>query len=168
MKAPVLGVVHAPLHSQFYVGLAGVGAFRNGKRLAVPASRRVQAVSGALVAGGFSYDRSLSSYEAHSDTYRQLMVGDSSCHALRMIGSAVLALVRVAEGTLDAYICHGLHCWDMVAAWAVINEAGAVLASADGTAFDVMARHCIAGASPALVADLTRIVRHIEQKRDDI
>jgi len=46
---------------------------------------------------------------------------------IRRIGSAALDLVRVAEGTVDAYAESGINAWDLAAGWLIVEEAGGVV-----------------------------------------
>ena len=46
---------------------------------------------------------------------------------IRRIGSAALDLVRVADGSVDAYAESGLNAWDLAAGWLIAEEAGAVV-----------------------------------------
>ena len=49
---------------------------------------------------------------------------------IRRIGSAALDLVRVADGSVDAYAETGLNAWDLAAGWLVVEEAGGVVVGA--------------------------------------
>ncbi|NUO34037.1 MAG: inositol monophosphatase [Dermatophilaceae bacterium] len=46
---------------------------------------------------------------------------------IRRIGSAALDLVRVADGSVDAYAESGLNAWDLAAGWLIAEEAGAIV-----------------------------------------
>ena len=46
---------------------------------------------------------------------------------IRRIGSAALDLVRVADGSVDAYAESGLNAWDLAAGWLIVEEAGGVV-----------------------------------------
>ena len=52
---------------------------------------------------------------------------------IRRIGSAALDLVRVAEGTVDAYAESGINAWDPAAGWLIVEEAGGVVLGVGAT-----------------------------------
>jgi myo-inositol-1(or 4)-monophosphatase len=99
-----------------------------------------------LLATGFGYDSEVRARQAEVMVRVLPLVRD-----IRRIGSAALDLVRVAEGSVDAYAETGLNAWDLAAGWLVVEEAGGIVvgagegpASAPGTALTV-------AAGPALV-----------------
>lgn len=44
-------------------------------------------------------------------------------------------MVCVAQGSLDAYVEYGLHCWDVAAAAVILKEAGGVVIDPTGIIF---------------------------------
>lgn len=76
----------------------------------------------ALVATGFSYLSTWRAQQAELLTQVLPQVGD-----IRRMGAAALDCCRVAEGTVDAFYEHGLHCWDFAAGALIAAEAGAVV-----------------------------------------
>ncbi len=66
---------------------------------------------------------------------------------IRRIGSAALDLVRVAEGSVDAYAETGLNAWDLAAGWLIVEEAGGVVVGAQGRP----GKELTVAAGPALV-----------------
>lgn len=46
---------------------------------------------------------------------------------IRRLGSAALDLCHVAEGRVDVYYEHGLHCWDYAAGVVIAREAGVIV-----------------------------------------
>ena len=77
---------------------------------------------------------------------------------IRRIGSAALDLVRVAEGSVDAYAETGLNAWDLAAGWLVVEEAGGVVL---GTGQEGTHSHpgkaLTVAAGPALVEQVRRL-----------
>ncbi len=76
---------------------------------------------------------------------------------IRRIGSAALDLVRVAEGSVDAYAETGLNAWDLAAGWLVVEEAGGVVVGAgEGSKGSESApgKALTVAAGPALVEDV--------------
>ena len=76
----------------------------------------------ALVATGFAYSATWRAQQAALLTEVLPRVRD-----IRRMGAAALDFCRVAEGTVDAFYEHGLHCWDFAAGSLIAAEAGAVV-----------------------------------------
>ena len=96
----------------------------------------------SLLATGFGYAADVRSRQA-AVLQRVL----PAVRDIRRIGSAALDLVRVAEGSVDAYAESGLNAWDLAAGWLIVEEAGGRVVgveAAPGTALTV-------AAGPALV-----------------
>jgi myo-inositol-1(or 4)-monophosphatase len=95
---------------------------------ATPASPRRLAVSSedrlgrTLLATGFGYDPEVRARQA--EVLRRVL---PQVRDIRRIGSAALDLVRVADGSVDAYAESGLNAWDLAAGWLIVEEAGGVV-----------------------------------------
>lgn len=103
---------------------AGLGAWRNGKRLERSTG---PALSGTLLATGFSYIAQRRVAQGKIVTAMLAHVRD-----IRRLGAASVDLCLVAEGTIDAYYEHGLHPWDFAAGALIASEAGVTVAGIDG------------------------------------
>ena len=102
----------------------------------------------ALLATGFAYDPEVRARQA--DVLRRVL---PQVRDIRRIGSAALDLVRVAEGTVDAYAESGINAWDLAAGWLIVEEAGGVVVgvgSHPGKALTL-------AAGPALIEPLREI-----------
>jgi myo-inositol-1(or 4)-monophosphatase len=75
-----------------------------------------------LLATGFGYAPEVRARQAEVLRRVLPLVRD-----IRRIGSAALDLVRVADGSVDAYAETGLNAWDLAAGWLIAEEAGAVV-----------------------------------------
>ncbi|MDN5767563.1 MAG: inositol monophosphatase [Humibacillus sp.] len=95
-----------------------------------------------LLATGFGYSADTRARQAQVMTRVLPAVRD-----IRRIGSAALDLVRVAEGSVDAYAESGLHPWDVAAGWLLVEEAGGVVTGVERHP----ARSLTVAAGPALV-----------------
>ncbi|WPF65230.1 inositol monophosphatase family protein [Corynebacterium sp. 22KM0430] len=102
----------------------------------------------ALVATGFSYHAPRREQQATALGTILPRVRDIRC-----LGSAALELCAVAEGHLDAYYEHGIHCWDYAAGSLIAQEAGAVVEapalSVPGEEF-----HRTLAAAPGIAAEI--------------
>jgi myo-inositol-1(or 4)-monophosphatase len=115
----ILGVVHAPFHSQTFHATLGGGAFRNGVQIKV--SDAVDPAL-ALIATGFPHDRT--NIERILDRLKPLLrtFGD-----IRRLAAPALDICWVADGRLDGFFDR-IHIWDVAAAGLIATEAGAKMA----------------------------------------
>ena len=121
---PQVGVVGAPFLGETYVGISGVGAWRNGDNIEVsdrPPER-------AVCATGFPFkhpDR-LDAYE------RVLSKALRRFEDLRRPGAAALDAAWVGSGVFEGFFELGLSPWDMAAGAAVVRGAGGVVTDWQG------------------------------------
>jgi myo-inositol-1(or 4)-monophosphatase len=117
--APVLGVLHAPIHDRLYEAILGSGAWCNGERLHLceteaPAPMRVAGPKPLV-------DR----FERHTGPVERLP----------KVPSLALRLARVAEGSIDVgLVSHDSQDWDIAAADLILQEAGGRLTDFSGLA----------------------------------
>jgi myo-inositol-1(or 4)-monophosphatase len=117
-QVPVVGVVHAPALGDTFAAATGLGATRNGRPLAVSATREL---ADALLVTGFSYNRNEA---GRDDNVQRLAAVLPHCRDLRRLGSAALDLCLVGAGTFDAYWELYLEPYDVAAGAVVVQEAG--------------------------------------------
>lgn len=124
-KEAIAGVIYNPYLDEIFSTIKGQGAFCNGEKITVSS----QPLSNALVLFGSSpYDKSLfpKTIEMLSDYfYRALDV--------RRSGSAALDLCYVACGRADVYFELQTSPWDFAAGKLLVEEAGGVVTTLDGT-----------------------------------
>ena len=142
---PVLGAIYNFFHDELFTGIVGQGAWRNGKPIAVSG---VRATAQASLATGFPHhqdksDAPLLAFVRQVQTYKKI----------RMLGSAALMGAYVACGWLDAYAEEDIWLWDVAAAAAICQAAGASVAVRPGKA-GPWAREVVLAASPELQAVL--------------
>jgi myo-inositol-1(or 4)-monophosphatase len=130
---PVAGAIGDPCRRMVHHARRGGGAWSrpepsdgpdhletgDAQRLTVSSENRL---GRALLATGFGYDPEVRARQAEVLTHVLPQVRD-----IRRIGSAALDLVRVAEGTVDAYAESGINAWDLAAGWLIVEEAGGVV-----------------------------------------
>ena len=112
------GVVYRPVSDDWYVAVKGAGAFHNGRRVQVAASRRLDQI---LVGVGFYYDRGAmmeATLTAIRDLFRQQI------HGIRRFGTASLDLCMVGIGVFGAFFEYELSPWDFAAGRLFVEEAG--------------------------------------------
>ena len=116
--APLLGILHAPIHGRLYEAVLGGGAWCNGERLqlsgtALPAPARVAGPKPLM-------DR----FERNAGPVERLP----------KVPSLALRLARVAEGSIDVgLVSHNSQDWDIAAADLILREAGGVLTDFSGS-----------------------------------
>lgn len=129
---PVAGAVADPSLSVVHHARRGGGAWTSresapgaeGRRLSVSTQDRL---GRALLATGFGYDPEVRARQA--EVLRAVL---PRVRDIRRIGSAALDLVRVAEGSVDAYAESGINAWDLAAGWVIVEEAGGVVVGRAG------------------------------------
>ena len=149
---PVAGAVADPCRRLVHHAGRGTGAWTSPEdpaegvaptRLSVSSEDRL---ARTLLATGFGYAPEIRARQAEVLLRVLPLVRD-----IRRIGSAALDLVRVADGSVDAYAETGLNAWDLAAGWLVVEEAGGVVVGAgDGPDSSPGAALTVA-AGPALV-----------------
>lgn len=138
----VVAVVDAPALNLSFWGTRGGGAFMNGTRLKV--KERAQ-LSECLLATGFSYER-----EKEREYQLRLFahfLGKS--RGVRRPGAAALDLCYTAAGVFDGFWEKYLKNWDMAAGALLVEEAGGVISSLDGSPWTTATPSILAG-SPSV------------------
>ena len=115
---PVLGIVHAPVLGHTYTAAQGLGAFRDGRPIAVT---KTAELDDALVATGFSYNRNDPGKDDNSARLARML---PRCRDLRRFGSAELDLCHVADGRFDGYWEMYLAPYDVAAGALIVRQAG--------------------------------------------
>ncbi|GAA2152282.1 myo-inositol-1(or 4)-monophosphatase [Humibacillus xanthopallidus] len=132
---PVAGAISDPSLRLVHHARHGAGAWTRPeeegdatppRRLTVSSEHRL---GRSLLATGFGYAADVRARQAEVLTRVLPLVRD-----IRRIGSAALDLVRVADGSVDAYAESGINAWDLAAGWIVVEEAGGVVVGRDGGA----------------------------------
>ena len=144
---PVLGVLHVPALGKTYQAYRGGGAWLNGASLRVTATTNTQ---GARLVG-------------QDATLDQVERGGGAFTRLPKVHSLAYRLAHVADGSADAGLSSkNPHDWDLVAAHALIHEAGGLMKQIDGRELNynrASTRHpAVLAGHPLLVADLCAIL----------
>jgi len=113
---PVVGVVLAPALNSLYVGAKGRGAKLNGKPIHAARVKEPK-----LAYGSFGWGRDIG-FAAKMFPRLVPVLGK-----MRVIGSGIMTICYVAQGTSDFTIGSGDKIWDYAAAQIILEEAGGVL-----------------------------------------
>jgi len=150
---PLLGALALPALDQFFWAAPGHGAWCNEERLQVSGCARV---ADALLATGFAYDR----IERLDNNYAEFAWFTHRSHGVRRAGAAAVDLAYVAAGLFDGYWERGLAPWDLAAGVVLVEQAGGVVSSYDGSPLDLSSGRVVACGPDLhneLVADLARV-----------
>lgn len=133
----VAGVILHPVSGDLYTAVRGKGAFVNGRRMHVSATRKL---SDALLSTGFNSrkDQWLSTELASFERMSRL------ANAVRRPGSAALDLAHVARGVFDGFWERGLAPWDIAAGTLMIEEAGGKITDFSGNPIQLNAKEVLA------------------------
>jgi myo-inositol-1(or 4)-monophosphatase len=110
-----LGVIYDAGADLLYAATRGMGAWRNGERLAVSATIDITRAS---VDVGYSSRTPAEPYGSLVTGLLRRGISVTQC------GSAALGLARVADGRLDGYAERHLYAWDALAGLLLVAEAG--------------------------------------------
>jgi myo-inositol-1(or 4)-monophosphatase len=127
--AGAAGVVLNPLSGDVYTAVRGAGAYKNGKPIRVSGAPFLK---DALIATGWPYDR-VNRARLFAEMDRLYVESQE----LRALGCASLGFCLVAEGACDGYWERELKPWDMAAGALIVVEAGGIVSSPAGGAFDL-------------------------------
>jgi len=164
-KKPNIGIVYNPITDELFSARAGQGAYRNGFRMYASGTK---SLSQSVIFHSWGihnlkeYPQSLNIYIENSKRFVERGI-----QGHRSLGSAALNMAYVANGSSDAYVEYGLHCWDMAAAALLITEAGGCVMDPTGAPFDVMSRRVLCAGSKELAKEISSILTHVPVARDD-
>lgn len=150
-----LGVIYDPERGELFWALRGEGAFlrrRDGVERRLQVGQRDQ-LGGALLATGFPYDRATNPANNLAEFNRVIL----QVQGVRRAGSAALDLAYVAAGRFDGYWEYRMKPWDTTAGALMVSEAGGVLTTLAGGAWDPWQETTVAAnpvLQPVLVAAL--------------
>jgi myo-inositol-1(or 4)-monophosphatase len=159
---PVMGVAYAPMTQELYIGVDGLGAFRNGVRITSKASKD-KTLSNAVVCFEFGYAKSDEGIQNMVQAVQRIL--QHGCRTTRSLGSGVLDLCYVASGRIDVVYTgiaeEGWKPWDYCAATIILQEAGCIIQSLHNptnTSFDMYSSSMIAGVNPTVVKQCREVV----------
>lgn len=121
------GVVYNPAREDWFWATNGGGAFHNGSPIQTATEDSLDQV---LVGVGFYYDRG-AMMEATLAAVHELF--EQHIHCIRRFGTAALDLCQVAMGNFGAFFEFQLSSWDFAAGAIIVNEAGGVITTCDGS-----------------------------------
>jgi myo-inositol-1(or 4)-monophosphatase len=133
---PLLGVIYDALRDECFTAEKGKGAFLNGKKLKVSATRTLEE---SLLCTGFAYAVRETHYNL--DNFKRFVL---TAQGVRRDGSAAMNLAYVAAGRFDGFWERGIQAWDMAAGVLMVTEAGGKVTDISGKPFALMAQNALA------------------------
>ncbi len=108
------GIVYNPVSEELFVAQHNMGAWLNGKPINVSNTCHNEE---AIIGVGHAFRRG-------SDYFSQLKTLTHHEADYRRLGSCALSMAYVACGRFDGYYEAYLPCWDFLAGWLLVKEAG--------------------------------------------
>lgn len=138
-----LGVVYDPFRDELFVARQGAGATLNGQPLQVSQQNELNKT---LVCFDLGYNE-----EKALQQLRDALFFRPRVRSMRILGSAVLGLCYVAVGRFDLFYHQSLHAWDLAAALLIVQEAGGITTTLQGSPAHY-SQPSIVAATPAIHA----------------
>lgn len=110
---PVFGIVYDVMADEMFVGIAGEGAYLNGKK--IEKLDQTETISDVIYSGGLSFPKYFN---------EDPVSFNSKIIAHRNLGSAAIEICHIATGRLHVYFARSLNLWDVGAALIILNEVG--------------------------------------------
>ncbi|WP_332677025.1 inositol monophosphatase family protein [Brevundimonas sp.] len=146
----VAGVTYIPVLNELYVAETGKGCWLNGQQIRV--SRRAALIETVLACG-----IPFAGKPDHSVFAREMALLSSEVAGIRRTGACAVDMAWVAAGRWDAYWERCLNAWDMGPGIILVEEAGGLATSVDGSPLDLHAGNvCVSngGVHDALIRQL--------------
>ncbi|MBI5485336.1 MAG: inositol monophosphatase [Deltaproteobacteria bacterium] len=126
----VAGVIYNPIYDELFSATKGGGAFLNGSRLSVSGRSPLK---NSLLGTGFPYDCATDP----ANNFASFIAFQKAARGIRRAGAAALDLACVAAGRLDGFWELKLKAWDVAAGVLLVQEAGGVVTTFDGSSYDI-------------------------------
>lgn len=134
---PFAGVVYNPFFKEMFVAERGKGAYRNGKRIHVSTTKKMDE---ALVGTGFYYSKGQVLKHELGIFWKM----NERVMGVRRPGAAALDLACVAAGRYDGFWEARLSPWDVAAGIVLVEEAGGKISDYAGKPTDSYGREMVA------------------------
>ncbi|MBI4180940.1 MAG: inositol monophosphatase [Chloroflexi bacterium] len=118
----IVGLIYLPETNDYFFAYRNKGADMNGKKLSV--SNRDK-----LAQSMIAYDNQFHNHPLMLKNFKPVI---DACFTIRILGSAVVDLCKVAGGVLDARIFHQPKLVDFAAGALIVEEAGGVVTDLNG------------------------------------
>jgi myo-inositol-1(or 4)-monophosphatase len=146
---PSFGIVHAPVRKETFVGGRDVPATLNGKPL-----KRRQGMEKSRAAAGVGFHPVIPVDDRLA--VLRFVLGEARM-MFRSCGSAAVSLMELARGEVDGYIGIGESSWDIMAAFAILEQLG-ISTTVDWSRSDLHTKFKFAAGTAEFLATVEPIV----------
>lgn len=160
-KKPVIGVVYNPIMDHMYCARIGKGATLNNQSIKVNSCKDMK---DALMLSEFGSSRAEEMQRTVVNNMYSVVM--TPVRGIRALGSAACNICAVASGQADGYFETGMHIWDICAAGLILQEAGGVTVSTDGTELNYLNRKFIGACSIDLAKQMASKLTQINVEPD--
>jgi myo-inositol-1(or 4)-monophosphatase len=158
---PILGVVDLPFLGARYSAVEHTGAYLGDRRIQTSTTSNL---SDAIVAiGDYAVGQNAETKNKLRLALNELLA--QRVQRVRMLGSAAIDLVWVAEGKLDASLTLSNKPWDTAAGVVIAREAGATINDTNGTDHTLNSATTIA-TTPGLTQQITDLIARAHELSD--
>ena len=158
---PVLGVIDLPFLNSRYTAVEGAGAYKGDQKLEVDTTRNLR--EAVVAVGDYAFgDGAETKNRLRIALHEQLA---ANVQRVRMLGSAAIDLVWLAEGRLDATLTLSNNPWDTAAGVIIAREAGATITDLDGTPHHLTSAATIA-TTPTLQPHIHTLINNAQQRTE--
>ena len=147
------GIIDVPMMGETYVAIKGGGAFLNGRKIQVS---KTTSLKKSLLATGFMTDDPVG-LEQQFKIFKEIL---PQTRGIRRPGAAAYHLAMVARGSFEAFWETNLKPWDTAAGQILVEEAGGMLLTYEGTAYDPYQKTIIAGPKE-IVVEIQKIIAKV-------
>ncbi len=148
----IAGTIYHPILRESYLAIKGNGATRNGKRIHVSSTEKIE---NSLLTTGFTYQKE-KLLQKEMKSFQKL---SGIARAVRRPGSAALDLAYTASGVFDAFWEQNLSPWDVAAGALMVQEAGGHVSTFKDEPFRIQERTLLASNKllhPALLREVRK------------
>jgi len=147
---PVLGVVYEVNREEMFYAWHNGGAWLNGQRISVKQNTELEK---SLLATGFPYY----DFKVMDEYIKALKYLMTHTQGMRRMGSAAVDLAYTACGRFDGFFEYGLSPWDIAGGICLIEEAGGIVTTFDGSEDTIFSKSII-GSSKALYPQFMAVI----------
>jgi myo-inositol-1(or 4)-monophosphatase len=131
-------VIYIPYFDEMYSAIKNQGAFLNDNKIMV--SQKEHLID-TVLATGFPYSKNIDTNN-NLEEHNKII---TKCRDIRRAGSAAIDLAYTASGVWDGYWEKKLQPWDIAAGALIVEEAGGILKTMDGSKFNYMNGEIVSG-----------------------
>lgn len=154
----IIGLIYDVVRNELFHCISGNGVYLNDEKLPKLAEASLDQSVIGLNATWVTPNRKID--------HNLLLPLVRKSRGTRSYGTAALELAHVVCGRLDAYITMRLSPWDFAAGYILVQEAGGVISTIDGSKVDVLSKTSIFAAKPSLHSEILETIAAAGSKNE--